>query len=310
MVSLLEVLLTFAGVMLMLALVAERLQEIIKASLALKSGTRLAAVRQLVVESARANGLLPSDGEQIFEELVERLRNLGQSGLRRKAVRLDALDKHQLSQLIGVVNHAKVSGLAGGKADEGQATLREIGKQAEQWFELAIDPVDDRHRRRMQLWAVGMALVVVGVLNADAFAILNQARNDPAYRQAVAAQAAGLQRADSVVKLLGDSVAAAGKDSTRADSLRAKVAARRDTAVVRRDNLMMESATGPTRLFAGYPKGWRFSWRWLLGMLLSAVLVSLGAPFWHDVLESVLGLRNRIQLDAAGKGGAAQGEGR
>jgi hypothetical protein len=304
MVSLLEVLLTFAGVMLMLALVAERLQEILKASFALKSGTRLAAVRQLVIESARAKGLLPTDGQQIFDEVVERLRNLGQNGLRRKAVRLDALDKCQLSQLIAVVNHAKVSGLSGGKDDDGKDKLREIGQQAEQWFDLAVDPVDDRHRRRMQLWALGTALVVVGALNADAFGILNQARNDPAYRQAVAAQAAGLQHADSVVKLLGDSAAAAAKDSTTADSLRAKVAARRDTAVTRRDNLMLSSATGPTRLFAGYPKGWRFSWQWLLGMLLSAILVSLGAPFWHDVLESVLGLKNRIQLEASGKGGA------
>jgi hypothetical protein len=31
-------------------------------------------------------------------------------------------------------------------------------------------------------------------------------------------------------------------------------------------------------------------------MIASVLLVSLGAPFWHDVLESVFGLKSRLRL--------------
>jgi hypothetical protein len=34
---------------------------------------------------------------------------------------------------------------------------------------------------------------------------------------------------------------------------------------------------------------------WWLGILISTLLVSLGAPFWHDVLEAVFGLKNRAK---------------
>lgn len=305
MLSLLEVVLTFVGVMLILALIAERLQELVKASLALKSGTRLAAIRRLVIESARSKGLMPIDGQQIFEDLIERLRNLGQGGLRKSAVRLDSIDREQLSGLIKLVNSANVSGISGGKDEAAKTKLAEIGQQAEDWFDLAMRPVNDRHGRRMQIWSLAMALLVVGALNADAFAILKQARNDPEFRRVVAEQQARLQVADSEAKLVNDSLAAV-PDTVKPDSARMKLLARRDSLVAGRDSLLFAAAQSPT-LFAGYPHGWEFSWAWLFGILFSAVLVSLGAPFWHDLLESLVGMKNRIRLQAAGGGSPAPG---
>jgi hypothetical protein len=294
MISLLEVVVTFVGTMFILALAAERLQEIVKASLALKSWTRLSSVRRLVIEAARAQGLLQTDGEEIVEELVQRLRNLGQNGLRSKAVRLDAIDKCQLSGLIVAVDAARVSGLKIVSADEARKRLQAIGRQTEEWFDLAMEPVADRYRRRMQLWAVAAALVIVGVLNADALAIVRRARSDPAFRQAVATQAARLLAADSAARLRADSTA--GRDTGAA--LRAPVTAH-DSAAALRDSLLLAATTGSQALFQGYPKGWKFSWQWLLGILFSTLLVSLGAPFWHDVLEGVFGWKNKVRSEAA-----------
>jgi hypothetical protein len=37
---------------------------------------------------------------------------------------------------------------------------------------------------------------------------------------------------------------------------------------------------------------------WWLGILLSTFLVSLGAPFWHDTLETLFGIKNRVRAEA------------
>jgi hypothetical protein len=38
--------------------------------------------------------------------------------------------------------------------------------------------------------------------------------------------------------------------------------------------------------------------RWWIGIVASVLLVSLGAPFWHDLLETLFGLKNRMQAQA------------
>lgn len=294
MISLLEVVVTFVGTMFILALAAERLQEIVKASFALKSWTKLSAVRGLVIEAARAQGLMQTDGEEIFDEVIQRLRNLGQNGLRPKAVRLDAIDKCQLSGLIAAVDAARVSGLKILSADEAGRRLQLIGNRTEGWFDLAMDPVADRYRRRMQLWAVAAALVIVVVLNVDALAVVRRAQTDPVFRQAMATQVERLQVADSSARAHHDS--AAVRDTGAA--ARARSAAQ-DSAIALRDSFLLAATTGPQALFGGYPKGWTFSWPWLLGILLSTLLVSLGAPFWHDVLEGVFGWKNKLRSETA-----------
>lgn len=296
--SLLEVLATFVGTMMILALAAERLQEVVKASLALKGWTRLSAVRRLVIEAARAKGLMRTDGEELFEELVQRLRNLGQNGLRKKAVRLDAIDKCQLSSLIRGVDAGRVSGLGMLSAAEAATRLEAVGKQVEDWFDLAMEPVANRYRRRMQLWAVASALLVVGVLNADAFAIAKQARSDQQFRETVTAQVARLRIADSLAGLHSDS--SAPGDTSGSHSVQPVLS-------TPQDSILLAALTGSTPLFRGYPAGWKFSMQWLLGILFSALLVSLGAPFWHDILESVFGLKNRIRTGGA-DGAATSGD--
>ena len=300
MISLLEVVITFVGTMFILALAAERLQEIVKASLALKAWTKLSAIRGLVIEAARAEGLMQTDGEEIVDEVVQRLRNLGQNGLRPKAIRLDAIDKCQLSGLIAAVDAARISGLKILSAADAGKQLQAIGKRTEGWFDLAMVPVADRYRRRMQLWAVAAALIIVGVLNVDALALVRRARTDPAFRQAVASQVERLQAADSSARAHRDSTA------VRDTGVAARTpAVAQDSAAALRDSLLLAATAGTQALFGGYPKGWKFSWQWLLGILFSTLLVSLGAPFWHDVLESVFGLKNKMRLDGAGGQAAA-----
>jgi hypothetical protein len=46
----------------------------------------------------------------------------------------------------------------------------------------------------------------------------------------------------------------------------------------------------------------------LIGWLLTIVLLSVGAPFWEDVLESLFGVKTMLQQKtAAGSGGKGSG---
>src|SRR5882724_1987531 len=136
MASLLEVIITFVGAILVLALAAQSLQEIIKSSIAIKSGARLTAMKRLVTESATAAGLQPADAEDIVKRLMTRLGALGQPGLLKRNIRLDVVDKDKLRDLIIDLQPSWVRGLEGVAEAEGKAKLVKVGEHAHKWFDL------------------------------------------------------------------------------------------------------------------------------------------------------------------------------
>jgi hypothetical protein len=183
--------------------------------------------------------------------------------------------------------------------------LRAIADRAVNWFPLAMSPVDDRYRRRMRgLAVVSSAIVVLGV-NADAFRLMERARSDPQFRAQVAALTA---RPDTVQRRAG---AAMTSPSGGAVRTAADTSARGDTSAATPQNASVTAnatrdTTGAAALqalanasFIGGPKDWQpKSYGWWVGILLSIALVSLGAPFWHDALEAMFGLKSRLRAQA------------
>jgi hypothetical protein len=306
--SLLAVLIAFVGAILVLALAAQSIQELLKVIFAIKGHARLQALRGLLVESARSACQSETVGLGILESTQERLRNLGQAGMRSRAVRIDHLTREDLAGLIRSTDSTRTAELSGlGKAER-EEKLDQIARQATAWFDLALAPVDERYRRRMRVWALLSSAIVVLGLNADAIAIFREARADPAFRARMDTVAAALdslrseeQRLEAGLAAAPDTQAAAGTDTA---ALRASLTGVR----ARRDTLVLHTAWGGTFL-SGARGPWR--WRrleWWLGILASILLVSLGAPFWHDLLEALFGLKNRIRAEAqerrrAGGGG-------
>ena len=310
MMSMLEVALTLLGVVLVLALAAESLQEVVKSSFALKGHTTLQALERLVAEAAQANSQTTTDAEEIVKALRRRLRALGHRGVRSNGVRIDAISSDQLGDLIRSVVPDDVPGLRALEPAEARRRLQSIADRAVGWFPLAMAPIDDRYRRRMRGLAIASSAVVVLAVNADAFAILRRARQDPAFRERVIALAA---RLDSVEQRASASAtadtAAAARTAPSADS-----ATPRDAAAATRRPPARSAATGAVALrdsanalalqalgqgeFVGGPDGWQpRSYSWWIGILLSIALVSLGAPFWHDALESLFGLKTRLRAE-------------
>jgi hypothetical protein len=301
MTSLLEVLITFVSAMLILALVAQSVQEVIKVIFAIKAATARRALEGLLAEAAQAEGLLRGDGTQVVDAIVKRLSNLGQNGVRPGALRLDTLNAPLLGELICSLEPEAVASLKGLSGDMAVKKLEKLAGRAMRWFPLAMDPVDERYRRRMRALSLLSAAIVVVSLKADAFGIIEKARHDPAFRariQLMALQADSLdqrRRAEAVTIAAADSVA--HQDTTGAGATAAKP---RPQPVADSAHAAFLALLKPDSepLFGGtWPlPGHRLSW--FIGIAASVLLVSLGAPFWHDALETLFGVKNRIRAQA------------
>jgi hypothetical protein len=261
--ALLEVLLSFVGVMLVLALAAQSMQELVKVVFAIKGQTTRRALEGLLTEAARAENQ-PQSGPDLVDRIVERLRGLGQNGVRPGTVRLDSLSADRLTDLILHVDPRRIAGTKTLPEDAARVTLRRIADHVEAWFPLAMEPVADRYRRRMRGLSFVASAVVVLALNADALAIMRLSGDDPSFRGRVGVTAGGL---------------AERRDSLDTGALRAAA-----------DTSFLLGSLGDRR-----PR----DPLWWVGIVLSTLLVSLGAPFWHDLLEALFGLKKRVQAQAA-----------
>jgi len=168
------------------------------------------------------------------------------------------------------------------------------------WFEEAMQRTSGVYRRKTQkaLFVIGIILALA--LNADALRIAQVLYQNPALRSEVASQAEQLYRdrvdADGKLKPVAD-------DATTRQQLQTYSAELRDLTKI------------------GFPLGWMPHWRdnfislpearladdgkavpakpglaayaaKLVGLLASALAVTLGAPFWFDVLGRIVKLRS------------------
>ncbi len=142
-------------------------------------------------------------------------------------------------------------------------------RDAERWFDDSMERVSGWYRRRVQkvLWALAVALVVS--LNIDTFRIAEQLWTQKAVRAAVVARAETVQPAtgSTGLKEVAD-------DVTELQQLSIPI-----------------GWTAETRPEGTYDWVLRIVLK-TLGLLLTAAALTLGAPFWFDVLSKVARLRS------------------
>lgn len=156
--------------------------------------------------------------------------------------------------------------------EEISAGLLQIQENIEAHFDAAMDRVSGWYKRRAQLIIVGIAAGVSLLLNADTIAIANELIADETLRTTLVAYA--------------EQVTAGEDDVTTLSELSDALGIEMD------DPLALPGALG-------LPIGWRGSeltslGAWLtkaLGLLVTVVAVSMGAPFWFDLLVKVSNIR-------------------
>ncbi len=209
--------------------------------------------------------------------------------------------------------------------EEPAVAVRRIEAELGKAFDRTMQRVGGWYRRRLQIWLFGISIVVTLVVNADALVMVRQLSIDPTAREALAKIGTEMakERADAAA-----AAAAAGAEAGAANG--AAPAAGNGAGDADQARLLLERTRGVTMPLGwdfhdrGY-REWRQRWEAcvppegappppapapgaattlsprtallafiglkFLGLMLTAVSVALGAPFWFDVLQKLSVLR-------------------
>ncbi len=136
------------------------------------------------------------------------------------------------------------------------------------WFDQTIDRVTERFTAHAHVLSVVMAALITFIFQLDAIWIIQRLSSDDATRTAIVAQA----------QLLANQYRVTEEKSAGHPPSQQQI------AIATYDNLglIQTPAQMPWREWI---RGWG-SWHRMAGGLLSVLLLSLGAPFWYNVLQN------------------------
>jgi hypothetical protein len=146
-------------------------------------------------------------------------------------------------------------------AHEAENNVAQLKKNIEKWYNEAMVGTSGRYRARTQAIVFAIAAVVAFGTNADTFELTKTLSQDSALRAALVAQ---------TEKLKDDSA---------------------DTAIppLTLDDL---KKTGLQLGWDPFPTSMKdVSFKKFMGLLITAIAISLGAPFWFDLLKKVANVR-------------------
>ncbi len=133
-----------------------------------------------------------------------------------------------------------------------------------QWFDDTMERVSGWYKRKVQLLLLALALVICASLNIDTFGLISGLSRDAAVRSTIVSSAQG---------------AAVNQRPPVLDVRQAERSFQQ---------LQPELGWSPDRLPADLP-GWLGK---ICGLLATTIAVSLGAPFWCDLLSRIVSLRS------------------
>lgn len=161
---------------------------------------------------------------------------------------------------------------AAGQADD-------FRDQVQQWYDNVMDRASGWYKRNVQQILILVGLSIAVVFNADTIAIYERLESDPEAVEQI------IQMAEMYVTLNGDSLILPDDPTIEAslDQIRTLI------------DREIDQAAAPLGL------GWKgvdwqsMSWaEWamkFLGWIVTALAVSLGAPFWFDLLKKLVNIR-------------------
>lgn len=298
MFEILDALLATAAVILGLGLIVQAMQQIFKQAFDLKNGYMRKELTALFVNdwnkatSQKAITSLKDASCEQIQKLIglleERMKGIGFKDLEL----LENIDSRKLKEIFKTLDLKNALNAAEGSL---QSISKEIDEEIDGWFDLAKQAFQNHYERRMKAWALGISAAVVIAMNVNLFDTYALFSSNKAMREIGVAmgQRLGGMSMDSLQKIVTMNI-----DKTKNDTL--LIATLPDKVLVV-ENIIED------RSFQFF--GWRgaalqrIRSRTVcenivlipLGWLGMALLVSLGAPFWYDILKSLMGFKNILK---------------
>lgn len=159
--------------------------------------------------------------------------------------------------------------------DDAEGALEKFHDQVQTWYDDTMDRVSGWYRRRAQVALFVIGLVVAIGANADTFDVTNRLWTDAPVRNALVAQATDVSKIENVDKLEAELEKRGGK-----------------LEAVKQFKLPLGwTADNGEPSDLGFGGGKENPFGWLAGILVAAVALSFGAPFWFDALSKLGRLR-------------------
>lgn len=148
--------------------------------------------------------------------------------------------------------------------------LETVRKRVETWFDETMKRVSGWYKRKAQIIILATGLVLCAVLNADTFMIVGQLWNDQAIRNVVVAEARA--------------------EASRQNHIPDPNLQQIQSALQAASTPPMGWNFGPGNARGFPPSG--IAWlEKVIGILISVVAVSMGAPFWFDLVNKLVNVR-------------------
>jgi hypothetical protein len=309
MLEILDGIIATGAVVLALSLIVQAIQQVIKQTFDLKSSymrKELIALFGTVKSPAASEGIRKiignvvqsvrpyvgqldqesADASQIVGEIEDKIRSFGYKDLELIA----DLDENKLKAIV------KSLPMFGGVGAEDK--LKKVIGDIETWFDVTKRAFQDHYERRMKYWALVLSTLIVLALNANVIEIYREFATQKSVREAAVTMG---QRFLSVPRdsLIGqrsgpqkDTTVAAGEhDSIIVSQIKGNVS--QIQRILSDNSFELFRWDRPPRLR---------SQTWFLDLLTTvlgwfgmALLVSLGAPFWYDLLKTLFGVKNLLQ---------------
>ncbi|MCB0520237.1 MAG: hypothetical protein H6577_20405 [Lewinellaceae bacterium] len=168
--------------------------------------------------------------------------------------------------------------------DEGHQNVQAYEARLQGWFNGVMGQASGWYKRHLQMVTILVGFVVAGVLNADSFQIYSNLTKNSVARENLASMAEAFATNNNTLP----STATTPGDSLTFDQIRTEFNKARNSG----DFAEVSNILG---------LGWRIGdasvgiKKWLirlLGWLITALAISLGAPFWFDVLKRIITIRS------------------
>src|SRR4051812_10455759 len=169
--------------------------------------------------------------------------------------------------------------------------LAENNRLTEPWFNSMMDRVSQRFTMHMRIYTVVISAALVGVIGVDTLHILAMLRNDATLRSGLVSAAQDLVKggAPTAAENQGQNGGGGSAQDALTPQQQVQNFQKSVLALLPKDQSVggLLSMTWPPT----FPPGWLSSPSRWPGILLSMVLLSLGAPFWFNMLKNLTALR-------------------
>lgn len=227
--------------------------------------TSIANARPGVLRGRRMPSYIPSRlfALAVVDSIGSRLE--GEHSLRQTKENLEKLDNTDVKRLLlPLLDHA---------GDDMDKAIDNI----ESWFNSLMERASGWYKRKAQLWIFMISLFVVFSLNVDSIMIVNYLWRDSAIRVALVEQASNTITSGNI------------DNGKAADIVMEKLESRQlplgwNSVDIEKDETRKVVNQIPATFTQWFYK--------LVGLLVSTFAVSLGAPFWFELLNKLVNLRS------------------